>query len=88
MGHRSRRGPAEQQDRRPLVLTKVAELTSQRLAEREEQRMTTKVALVLPFVLIAVAPIIGRWRANIWLKNYAQRERAAEVPTGTLVETV
>jgi len=50
--------------------------------------MTTKVALVLPFVLIAVAPIIGRWRANIWLKNYAQRERAAEVPTGTLVETV
>jgi hypothetical protein len=49
----------------------------------------TKVALVLPFVMIAVAPFIGRWRANVWLKRYAQRERAAEVSTaGTLVETV
>lgn len=51
--------------------------------------MTTKVALVLPFVLIAVAPFIGRWRANVWLKGYVQRERAAELSAAdTLVESV
>ena len=51
--------------------------------------MTTKVALVLPFVLIAVAPFIGRWRANVWLRSFEQRERAVEVSaTDTLVETV
>jgi len=45
-----------------------------------------KVALVVPFVLIAVAPFIGRWRANVWLKRYEQRERAAELTaTDTLV---
>jgi hypothetical protein len=67
----------------------VSELTSQGRLEREELQMTTKVALVLPFVLIAVAPFIGRWRANVWLKRYEQRERAAEVSAAnTLVETV
>ena len=50
--------------------------------------MTTKVALVLPFVLIAVAPFIGRWRANVWLKRYEQREHAKVSATNTLVETV
>jgi len=83
------RGPAEQKDRRPLVLRKVSELTSWSRPEREEQHMTTKVALVLPFVLIAVAPFIGRWRANVWLRSFEQRERAVEVSaTDTLVETV
>jgi len=66
----------------------VSQLTGWSLSEREEQHMTTKVALVLPFVLIAVAPFIGRWRANVWLKRYEQREHAKVSATNTLVETV
>ncbi|WP_260703044.1 hypothetical protein [Edaphobacter flagellatus] len=39
----------------------------------------TQIALVIPFVLIAIAPFVGRWRANVWLKRHAQRERAAAI---------
>jgi drug/metabolite transporter superfamily protein YnfA len=47
-----------------------------------------KVAMVLPFVLIAVAPFIGRWRANVWLKRNRQRELAQHVAVAeTLAET-
>jgi len=47
-----------------------------------------KVAMVLPFVLIAVAPLIGRWRANVWLKRNRQRELVQQVAvTETLVKT-
>lgn len=50
--------------------------------------MTTKIALVLPFALIVIAPFIGRWRANIWLRKYSQREHAEQLAvTNTLVET-
>jgi hypothetical protein len=45
-----------------------------------------KVALVLPFVLIAIAPFIGKWRANVWLKRNQQRERGHEL-VETLVES-
>jgi hypothetical protein len=34
-----------------------------------------KVGLIVPFVLIAIAPFIGKWRANVWLKRHQQRER-------------
>jgi len=39
-----------------------------------------KFALVLPFVLIAIAPLVGRWRANVWLKKhgYGEREKVSE----------
>jgi hypothetical protein len=47
-----------------------------------------KIALVLPFVLIAIAPFIGKWRANVWLRKYSQRERAEQLAaTNTLAET-
>src|SRR4051812_11301942 len=45
-------------------------------SRREEGEL--KFALVLPFVMIAVAPLIGRWRAEVWLKQHAQRERGAK----------
>ena len=37
-----------------------------------------KIALVLPFVLIAIAPLVGRWRANAWLKRYRQQQGLME----------
>jgi hypothetical protein len=47
-----------------------------------------KLALVVPFALIVIAPFIGRWRANVWLRKYSQREQAAQLTaTNTLVET-
>jgi hypothetical protein len=62
---------------------------SNRTTFREEGSNTMKVALVVPFVLIAVAPFIGRWRANVWLKRYEQRERSTELEsTNTLAGTV
>ncbi len=38
-----------------------------------------KVALILPFVLIAVAPLVGRWRANVWLNKNVRRRRPEQV---------
>lgn len=29
-----------------------------------------KIALAIAFALIAVAPFVGRWRANVWLKKH------------------
>jgi hypothetical protein len=45
-----------------------------------------KVALILPFVLIAVSPLVGIWRANVWLKKNVKGKRA-ERAAGRLVET-
>jgi|GraSoiStandDraft_1057264.scaffolds.fasta_scaffold399740_1 hypothetical protein len=36
-----------------------------------------KVALIVPFVLIAAAPLVGRWRANVWLRKNAPQSLAA-----------
>jgi hypothetical protein len=47
----------------------------------------TKVALVLPFVLIVIAPFIGRWRANVWLRKHSQRERTEQLAVTTLAES-
>ena len=33
------------------------------------------VALALAFGSIVVAPRIGRWRANVWLRNYSAHHR-------------
>jgi hypothetical protein len=60
--------------RRPLVLREIQPTPNSAVSlEREEQSMN-KVALVLPFVLIAIAPFVGRWRANAWLKTYRQKQ--------------
>ena len=45
-----------------------------------------KFVLILPFVLIAVAPLVGRWRANVWLKRNI-KDRPTEQLGGRLVET-
>ena len=29
-----------------------------------------QIALGIAFVMIAVAPFVGRWRANVWLKKH------------------
>ncbi|WP_157466467.1 hypothetical protein [Edaphobacter aggregans] len=44
-----------------------------------------KFALILPFVLIAVAPLVGRWRANVWLSKNVKRTRTQQV-TAELAE--
>lgn len=38
-----------------------------------------KFALILPFVMIAVAPLVGRWRANVWLNKNVKRNRPKQV---------
>jgi hypothetical protein len=45
-----------------------------------------KFALILPFVMIAVAPLVGRWRANVWLNRNVKRNHTEQV-TAALVET-
>jgi drug/metabolite transporter superfamily protein YnfA len=45
-----------------------------------------KFAMVVPFVLLAVAPLIGRWRANVWLKKNMRR-RVEQITATQLVET-
>ena len=45
-----------------------------------------KFALILPFVMIGVAPLVGRWRANVWLSKNVKRSRTEQV-TAALVET-
>jgi len=34
------------------------------------------IALGVAFGMIAIAPFIGRWRANVWLKNNMPQERS------------
>ncbi|HXC96878.1 MAG TPA: hypothetical protein VNU92_14345 [Edaphobacter sp.] len=37
------------------------------------------IALVISFGMIAAAPFVGRWRANVWLKkNMPVGRRSAE----------
>lgn len=38
-----------------------------------------KFVLILPFVLVAVAPLVGRWRANVWLNKNVKRSRTEQV---------
>ena len=38
-----------------------------------------KFALILPFVLVAIAPLVGRWRANVWLNKHGKRNREKQV---------
>ncbi|WP_256370087.1 hypothetical protein [Granulicella sp. L60] len=33
------------------------------------------IALAVAFGMIAAAPFVGRWRANVWLKNHMPTER-------------
>ena len=36
-----------------------------------------EVALALAFSLIIVAPFLGRWRANVWLRAHAAEQQSA-----------
>jgi hypothetical protein len=33
------------------------------------------IALGISFGMIAAAPFVGRWRANVWLKKHMHAER-------------
>ena len=44
----------------------------------KDKEMFMQIALAVAFVMVAVAPFIGRWRANVWLKK--------NMPTGRLVK--
>jgi hypothetical protein len=47
-----------------------------------------RIALVVPFVLIVAAPFIGRWRANVWLRQHRQRTMAERESRQALAEQV
>ena len=34
------------------------------------------IALAISFGMIALAPFVGRWRANVWLKKHVPSARA------------
>jgi len=34
------------------------------------------IALGISFGMIAAAPFVGRWRANVWLRKHTPSERA------------
>jgi hypothetical protein len=36
------------------------------------------IALVISFGMIAAAPFVGRWRANVWLRKHMPVERTVE----------
>jgi hypothetical protein len=42
---------------------------------REKGDVFMRIALAVAFGLIAAAPFIGRWRANVWLKNHMREEQ-------------
>ncbi len=37
------------------------------------------IVLGIAFGLVAVAPFIGRWRANVWLKNNTPRQHGIKI---------
>jgi hypothetical protein len=36
------------------------------------------IALVISFGMIAAAPFVGRWRANVWLRKHLPVERTVK----------
>ena len=44
-----------------------------------------RLAYVIAVFLIAAAPLVGRWRANVWLKKHMQSRTPVE--TASAVET-
>jgi hypothetical protein len=45
-----------------------------------------KLSLIVSFAMVAVAPFIGRWRANVWLKKHMQRKQTENI-SARLVRT-
>jgi hypothetical protein len=37
-----------------------------------------QIALGISFGMIAAAPFVGRWRANVWLKKHMTAERSVK----------
>jgi len=48
--------------------------------------MSIRLALAVSVFLIAAAPFVGRWRANMWLKKNMQGETQVKTAT-TAVKT-
>jgi hypothetical protein len=42
---------------------------------RKKGEVEMHIALGVSFGMIVAAPFIGRWRANVWLKNHLPAER-------------
>jgi hypothetical protein len=41
----------------------------------KKEKFDMHIALGVSFGMIVAAPFIGRWRANVWLKNHLPAER-------------
>jgi ABC-type spermidine/putrescine transport system permease subunit II len=50
-----------------------------------ERGRVMRLAYVVAVLLIAAAPFVGRWRANVWLKKHMQSRTPVE--TASAVET-
>ena len=40
-----------------------------------KEKVEMHIALAISFGMIAAAPFVGRWRANVWLKKQMSAER-------------
>src|SRR5271168_3590095 len=49
---------------------------SRTLGRKEKVEM--HIALAISFGMIAAAPFVGRWRANVWLKKHMPAEQAVK----------
>jgi hypothetical protein len=45
-----------------------------------------KLSLIVSFAMVAAAPFIGRWRANVWLKKHMQPKQTDKI-SARLVRT-
>jgi len=39
-----------------------------------------KLSLIVSFAMVAIAPFVGRWRANVWLRKHMQRKQTENIP--------
>lgn len=46
------------------------------------KEMLMQIALGVSFVMIAAAPFVGRWRANVWLKKHTSNDRVVNSVPG------
>lgn len=49
----------------------------QDLGEKKE-KVEMHIALGISFGMIAAAPFVGRWRANVWLRKHMSEERSVK----------
>jgi hypothetical protein len=44
----------------------------------KKEKVEMHIALGISFGMIAAAPFVGRWRANVWLKKHMSEERSVK----------